>query len=324
MMATELPKLPWEYASSDLFEFEDTPYIVLTDHFSGFIEIDQLPDQTTSSVIKPLKQAFCTHGIPKILYHDPGTQYTSTEFKDFSDQWGFEGKPFSATYSQANGRAEKAVQIAKNLLKKAKREGNDWRLALLDYRNTPRDSVLGSPAQRCMGRRTRTRLPVSNKSLEPTCINPQTVTDRLKDYRNSSKYFYDKHSKGLETIEPGDSIRYKTGKTWTPAQLISENSSNPRSFKIKTPSGRVINRNRRHLLKTKEGDNFSYARQLHDMANIETNNTSCFENREQNGNDNIHVNNDTNENLNVPVRDSVVTRSGRTSKPPSYLKDFVS
>ena len=44
MMATDLPNLPWELASSDLFEFDDLHYIVTTDHYSGYIEVDELFD----------------------------------------------------------------------------------------------------------------------------------------------------------------------------------------------------------------------------------------------------------------------------------------
>ena len=55
--------------------------------------------------------------------------------------------------------AEKGVQIAKSLLTKAKESGQDPYLALLDYRNTPRDDILGSPVQRLFGRRTKTLLP---------------------------------------------------------------------------------------------------------------------------------------------------------------------
>ena len=163
-----------------------------------------------------MKQVFSTHGIPQLLYHDPGTQFTSTEFKDFKKQWVFESKPFSATYSQANGRAEKAVQIAKNLLKKAKREGNDFRLVLLDYNNTPRDHIVGSPAQRCMGRRTRTRLPISNQALKPKTVLPQLVTNRLEEYQMKNKHYYDKHAKPLEQINPGDSISTEQAKSGHP------------------------------------------------------------------------------------------------------------
>ena len=72
--------------------------------------------------------------------------------------------------------AEKAVQIAKNLLRKATKDGTDLQLALLDYRNTPRDFVLGSPVQRSMGRRTRTRMPTTSTLLKPELITPETVT----------------------------------------------------------------------------------------------------------------------------------------------------
>ena len=89
MMATDLPNLPWELASSDLFEFDDIHYVVITDHYSGYIEVEEISDLTTSAVIKPLKHVFSTHGIPQILYHDPGTQYTSNEFKEFSKNMGF-------------------------------------------------------------------------------------------------------------------------------------------------------------------------------------------------------------------------------------------
>ena len=47
--------------------------------------------------------------------------------------------------------AEKAVQTAKNLLKKAVADHKDPYLALLKYCNTPISDQLGSPAQRLMG-----------------------------------------------------------------------------------------------------------------------------------------------------------------------------
>ena len=333
MMATELPNLPWEFASTDLFTLEDTNFIVVTDHYSGYIEIFELPDMTTSSVINILKNVFSTHGIPKILYHDPGTQFTSIEFKDFSSNWNFESKSFSATYSQANGRAEKAVQIAKNLLKKSKKEGKDFRLALLDYRNTPRDSIVGSPAQRCMGRRTRTRLPMSNKALEPRNLDAKVVTNRLKEYSSKSKYYYDKNVKPLEPIKPSDYIRYRTGKTWTPAQVVEENTSNPRSYKIKTPSGNTIIRNRRHLLKSKERDSYGLAQKQHNMSlvdDIQHSHNQQIINNEAELNEQQLLNNVLNDtaeaevsnNLNTFARETR-TRSGRISRPPSYLRDYV-
>ncbi len=120
MMSTAVPELPWQYVSSDLFQFQDQHYMVVIDHYSGYIEVDELkPNHSTSVVIEKLKRVFATHGIPQILYSDPGSEYTSREMRDFSDLYGFKLQQYSAKYSQANGMAEKAVQIAKNLLRKS-------------------------------------------------------------------------------------------------------------------------------------------------------------------------------------------------------------
>ena len=238
--------------------------------------------------------------------------------------------------------AEKHVQIAKNIIKKAKKDGHDLQLALLDYRNTPRDPVLGSPVQRCMGRRTRTRLPTSNALLVPKNANNQTISRRLQYHRNKNKSYYDLHSRSLPKLSTNDSIRYRTGKIWTPAKLISE-GDNPRSFKIQTPRGRTIVRNRRHLLKTNE-NMFENARHEHAMRHVTGD--VCFNPQlpiptpqlpihnpqlpviVQNdlSTDNTIVPMNDSANLNTPVPEITsthTTRSGRISKQPGYLKDFV-
>ena len=42
---------------------------------------------------------------------------------------------------ETKGKAESAVKITKNLLKKALRDGRDPWLALLEYRNTPVETI---------------------------------------------------------------------------------------------------------------------------------------------------------------------------------------
>ncbi len=87
MMSTEIPSFPWEQASSDLCEIERKHYLVTVDHYSGYIEVDELkPGLTTVVVIQHLKSTFSTHGIPKVLYSDNGPQFNSKEFRDFKDQ----------------------------------------------------------------------------------------------------------------------------------------------------------------------------------------------------------------------------------------------
>ena len=64
-------------------------------------------------------------------------------------------------------RVESAVKIAKSLLQKAKRDGKDIWLFLLEWRNVPTQGLDSSPCQRLMSRRTRSLPPVSNSLLKP-------------------------------------------------------------------------------------------------------------------------------------------------------------
>jgi len=80
-------------------------------------------------------------------------------------EWQFEHRTSCPRYPQSNGRAENAEKTCKNLMKKAKADGQDPLLALLDWCNTPTDGIGTSPAQGLMGRRTRTLLPTHEKLL---------------------------------------------------------------------------------------------------------------------------------------------------------------
>ena len=84
----------------------------------------------------------------------------------------FEHVTSSPRFAQSNGRVERAVETAKMLFSKAYADGKDPYLALLSYRNTPRDNLVGSPAQRLMGRRTKTLLPTTEALLKLTPVNP--------------------------------------------------------------------------------------------------------------------------------------------------------
>ena len=84
-------------------------------------------------------------GIPEKVVSDNGLQYSNTknvfsnnhEFKKFAEEWVFSHTTSSPEYSQSNGAAERTVQTAKRILKKAAVENKDPFEGLFKYRNTP-------------------------------------------------------------------------------------------------------------------------------------------------------------------------------------------
>ena len=130
------------------------------DYYSRYIEIRMLENTTSATVIHHIKSIFSRHGIPSMIISDNGPQYTAKEFQKFTKKWRIRHITASPFHPQANGLAEKSVQTVKKILSKAKADGQDLYLCLLEYRNTMIDN-LALPAQLLMGRRLRTNLPVA-------------------------------------------------------------------------------------------------------------------------------------------------------------------
>lgn len=83
-------------------------------------------------------------------------------------QWDLKHITSSPGYAQLHGMSERAVQTVKKILKKAVQSHRDPSyLSLLEYRNTPMDGQLESPAKLLMGRRLKSILPVSHELLKP-------------------------------------------------------------------------------------------------------------------------------------------------------------
>ncbi len=150
--------------------------------------------------------------------------------------------------------AESAVKSAKKLLRKCKASGTDPLLALLELRNVPSEGIGSSPAQRLHGRRTRTRLPVSTRLLEPRGKDAlSTEKERLKERKQRQAQRYDRHAKDLPILKEGDTVRMKPwrhgAKEWEKAMV--KERLDERSYKIQTEHG-IYRRNRVDLKRTAE------------------------------------------------------------------------
>ena len=76
---------PYEHVGTDIFEFMGVQYLVTTDYYSRFKEVDKLTTSTSQQVMTKLKAHFKRHGIPKTLTSDNGTQFSSKELRDSVD-----------------------------------------------------------------------------------------------------------------------------------------------------------------------------------------------------------------------------------------------
>jgi len=235
MAPSPLPDRPWQVLASDLFSWENDDYIVLVDYFSNFFEVSRLSNAKAEIVIRKLKCLMSRHGIPEKQVSDNGPAYACQEFSDFAREWDFIHVTSSPLYAQSNGFAEKTVQTSKNLLSKAKANGRDPYLAILDYRNTPL-ACGQSPAQLLMSRRLRSTLTTSGKQLSPRQTSRSFRQKRL-EYKNKQKTYYDRLSKPLKPLDVGEAVRIYKNKLWKPAVVTKK--VNPRSYIVRTEDGEL-------------------------------------------------------------------------------------
>ena len=246
-MSESVPTRPWETVSTDLFTWNGEDYLLVVDSYSHYIEIAKLSNTSSKMVIMHTKSIFARHGIPKMVKSDNGPQYSAQEYKRFSEEWGFKHVTTSPYHPQANGLAEKSVQIMKQLLKKAKLDGKDPYISLLEYRNTSVNNI-GSPAQLCMSRRLNSLLPSTPQQLTPQVVDPNKVIEKMKQNQEVSKEYYDRGARRLSELHPNDNVRMQVQDKWVPCTVVRQ-ADTPRSYIVKGLNGQEYRRNRKHLRK---------------------------------------------------------------------------
>ena len=204
------PSRPWQYVAADLFELEGKSYLVRSDYFSDFLELDHLRSTLSMHVIRKLKAHFARHGIPEQLVTDNGPQFVSRDFLKFSKEWDFDHRTSSPRHSQSNGKAESAVKEAKKILAlKCKKAGSDAFLALLDKRNTPPTGIQISPAQRLLNRRTRSILPMSAGLLRPSVADDDMTCTKLRLRQQQQPPLLQQRRPQPRSFGEGDPVRVK-------------------------------------------------------------------------------------------------------------------
>ena len=201
-------------------------------------------------VIRKLQPYFGRYGQPEVMTTDNGQQFTSAEFGKFAAEWNFEHRTSSPNHQQENGRAEAAVKIAKNLIRKAHAAGQDPYKALLAYRNTLQEGLHYSPSQLFLGRRTRTSLPTSSTLLQ--LQQPSHLKTLMQRRQDGVRKKHDRKAKPLPVLEEGDNVQLKPthlgSKVWVKgsgAKRLDE-----RSYLVET-NDKILRRNWADLRKLK-------------------------------------------------------------------------
>jgi len=275
LMSIPPPSLPWEHLGCDLMELDGVDYLVTSDYYSRWLEVDQMTSTTSSAIIEKLSVHFAREGIPQRMRTDNDTRFMSAECQSFWRKMDIQHSTSSPVYPKANGHAEKAVDIAKRIIKKAKDAKTDPRLGLLEYRNTPVDGFR-SPAQLLKGRQLRSIMPCTTRHLTPKTVSPAELRKVTQMQQQRQSCYYNKSAAPLSPLKAGQLIwcQLEEKGQWEKAVIKSIHDS--RSYWITTEDGGEYRRNRVHLrprvpsasriIPTHEAGTASQAAQTEDSA----------------------------------------------------------
>lgn len=146
-----------------------------------------------------MKTNFSRHGICQRLCTDQGTNFY-LPMKRFAKEYGFHHVMSSPNHQQGNGKAEAAVKIVKNLIRRQrkKKEISSW----CCYIGETPNKIGSSPNQRLLF--TQTLIPTLIENLKPKVI--ENVPESIRERRERAKLYYDKITQQRPELENGQQV----------------------------------------------------------------------------------------------------------------------
>ena len=173
------------------------------------------------------------------MISDNGPEFSGRSYHNLSKEWDFTHDTSSPHYPESNGQVERTIQTVKKVLHKALTNDECPYLALLSLKTSSGPYNSTAPATLMFNRKIRNCIPSVNNSFIP--ISKKT--------EKQEKAFV-KKGKLLPPLRIGDEVRLRDGKYWSINGKIVRISNHPRSYYVKTESGKVMRRNRRQILLT--------------------------------------------------------------------------
>lgn len=290
-------------------------FFIIVDSHSKWIEVFPTNNITTDFTVHALHSTFARFGLPKVIASDNARSFTSSNFKQFLEQYGIQHSTISPYFPQSNGAAENAVKIIKNSLKNFL--GNNKNLDinsalnkfLFDYRNTKHSTTGVSPSMLMFGRDLRTRFSILKHE------NIENVKNKvLVEQKKQIKYFGGKDRQ----FKIGDKVIVKDYRevnkvTWIPA--IVEKRIGKCTYIVRVPELKLTwKRHTNQILKSNVQSG------LHDQdisLNTDTQDNTIPDNVVENVDYQIGLNN---ENIQPSCStSSPASRPKRNVKPPDRL-----
>ncbi|XP_058816894.1 uncharacterized protein LOC131680192 [Topomyia yanbarensis] len=210
------PECPFQKVSTDIYEYGGKDWLVLVDAYSGFICSDRLQDKSMRSVSLLFDNFFNAYGYPTQIRSD-NNQFDSLECERYANKKYIRFIFSSPRYPQSNGLAEKAVAIAKNILKRCFELGevDQLKYRLLEFNTTPIAGMQLTPSHLFFGRLLKTRLPVDESLLVRKNIAERVVRSKFERKHVIQKENYEKTAKPLLPLNVGDRVIFnKCSKEW--------------------------------------------------------------------------------------------------------------
>lgn len=196
---------PWSRIHVDFTgPLEGFYYLIVVDSYSKWSEVLRCKNPTTEATISYLHELFAHFEVVDCLISDNGTQFTSTDFKEFCKIFQIKHITTPPYHPRSNGQAERFVDTLKRALKKAYGTPKEKALQqfLQVYRIMPNVNAPASlsPAEIMFARKVRS---VFDKLLtKQTKQGPTSIVPRKK-YSPREKVFFKMFKNNTSFWEPG-------------------------------------------------------------------------------------------------------------------------
>ena len=331
---TPMPERPWQDLALDLLGPLPTGehLLVLVDYFSRWVEVDVIYSTTSEVIIKCLDKQFSRYGVPRTLRTDNGANLVSAEMDGYLDEMGIRRRLTTPLWPRANGEVERQNRSLLKAMRAAQAERKDWKSELnkylLAYRSTPHSITGKSPAELLYGRKLSTKLPeLAGFDDYDEATHPE-VRDRDAERKQRGADYVDKRHNAadkpdvqegeLVLLEKRKETKLSTSYEKEPYKVIERHGD---QIKLKSSQGAVYKRNIQYVKR--------FVDPATDPGEPGSSDPVVSGVPEQPSGQEI-VPNLTVEASATPVKEQspvqaepLPRRSGRVTRPPERLKDYV-